>query len=384
MCKQVTFNLATHMLLGYNLIRVTYVFNASTASKRAISTPNTVHGLHRHGYILGKTIGTGAYRKLKAATCTTSKSKRRDIAVKIINKKKSPKDILTKFLPREIETLKAIEHENVVQLYEVIEAEDAIYLMMEYVEGGDLLDFINSKHYLSERLARNLFTDLLKAVEKCHSVNVVHRDLKCENLLLTPKNKLKLTDFGFARKFDGTKLETYCGSYAYAAPEVILGEPYIGEPVDVWSMGVILYAMVSGKLPFKDSDVRTLLSEISHRMVFSSRLSEEIKDLIRRMLTFKASERVTIDEIKKHDWMMLPISSMTIKALNQSTKPTVAVAKPATTEQPQKTSSKADGLDLSNKPAVSEPPKGPTVEGAVPAFKGPADDGGMKQAEVPG
>ena len=119
-------------------------------------------------------------------------------------------------------------------------------------------------------------------------------------------------------------------------------------------------------------------------MVFSSRLSEEIKDLIQRMLTFKASERVTIDEIKKHDWMMLPISSMTIKALNQSTKPTVAVAKPATTEQPQKTSSKADGLDLSNKPAVSEPPKGPTVEGAVPAFKGPADDGGMKQAEVPG
>ena len=203
-----------------------------------------------------KTIGTGAYGKLKAATCTTSKSKRRDIAVKIINKKKSPKDILTKFLPREIETLKAIEHENVVQLYEVIETEDAIYLMMEYVEGGDLLDFINSKHYLSERLARNLFTDLLKAVEKCHSVNVVHRDLKCENLLLTPKNKLKLTDFGFARKFDGTKLETYCGSYAYAAPEVILGEPYIGEPVDVWSMGVILYAMVSGKLPFKDSDVR--------------------------------------------------------------------------------------------------------------------------------
>lgn len=347
-----------------------------TASKRAIGTPNSVLGLHKYGYILGKTIGTGAYGKVKKAT--SLKPKKREVAVKIISKKKSPKDILEKFLPREIETLKSVEHENIVELYEKIETEDMIYLIMEYVEGGDLLDFINSKRYLSESLARSLFTDLLKAVEKCHSLNIVHRDLKCENLLLTSKDKLpklKLTDFGFARTFDDKKLETYCGSYAYAAPEVILGEPYVGEPVDIWSMGVILYAMVSGKLPFKDSDVRTLLSEISHHMVFSSRLSEEIKDLIQKMLTFKPSERATIETIKQHDWMRRPISSMTIKVPTSRAKnPSVAVAKPATMQKTQKSSTQGDhSSDFATKPAVSKPPKS-TAVGEVPAVKVPAKD----------
>lgn len=271
-----------------------------TARKITKPSDNAKYGLHRYGYILGRTLGSGAYGKVKSAH---SLKLNKQVAIKMINKKTAPKDMLTKFLPREIEAMRKVDHENTVKLYEVIHTEDYVYLVMELAEGGDLLDFINSRKYLSERTAQSLFADLVSGISKCHSVKVVHRDLKCENVLLDSRLRLKISDFGFARSHEGKKLETYCGSYAYAAPEVIMGDPYQGEAADIWSMGVILYAMVAGRLPFKDTDLKSLLSEIGSRLHFPSRVSAECQDLILSMLTFSPKERATLAEIKSHPWM---------------------------------------------------------------------------------
>ena len=262
---------------------------------------NAKYGLYQHGYILGQTLGSGSYGKVK---CARSLKLKMEVAVKMISKKSAPKDILNKFLPREIEALRKVEHKNTVKLYEVIHTNDYICLVMELAENGDLLDFINSRKYLSEKTARALFTDLVDGISKCHEMNVVHRDLKCENLLLDSQHRLLISDFGFARTLEGKQLlETSCGSYAYAAPEVIMGDSYKGESADIWSMAVILYAMVTGRLPFKDSDVKSLLCDISKLLRFPSRVSDECKDLIRAMLTFNPKERATLDEIKTHPWM---------------------------------------------------------------------------------
>ena len=269
---------------------------------RRSATPsnNSRYGLHVRGYILGKTLGSGAYAKVK---CAHSVKLNKAVAIKVINLKSAPKDMLEKFLPREIDSLKTVQHPNVIRLHEVIVKDDTAFLVMEMAENGDLLDYINSRRYLSEQMARTFFKDLVSGMSQCHSKHIVHRDLKCENLLLDSQLRLKIADFGFARKYEGKNLQTYCGSYAYAAPEVVIGEPYNGEAADIWSMGVILYAMLAGRLPFKDTDVKSLLSEIATRLYFPARVSEEAKDLIRKMLTYSVKERATLTQIKEHPWM---------------------------------------------------------------------------------
>lgn len=274
---------------------------AGTTKRPGTPTTNVRYGLHQQGYILGKTIGSGAYGKVKTAHALKMN---KQVAVKIIHKRTAPQDMLSKFLPREIEIMKLLNHQNVIKLYEVITTDEVLFLVMELAEGGDLLDFINSRRYLSETTARAFFVDLTNGLAACHGMNVVHRDLKCENLLLDSQLRLKLSDFGFARTIEkGKSLDTYCGSYAYAAPEVIQGEPYNGEAADVWSMGVILYAMVVGKLPFKDSDVRTLLGDVTAKLAFPSRVTQECCSLIRRILSFSAKDRIPLEMIAKHPWM---------------------------------------------------------------------------------
>lgn len=269
---------------------------------------------------MGRTLGSGAYAKVKIANALKLN---KQVAVKIIDKKAAPKDVITKFLPREIHALKTVDHDNVVKLIDVINTESQVFLVMELAELGDLLDYINSRRYLSESMARNLFSDLVNAIGKCHSLGIVHRDLKCENLLLDSQMRLKISDFGFARTHVGQNLETYCGSYAYAAPEVILGNPYDGEKADVWSMGVVLYAMVVGRLPFKDTDVKSLLGEIASRLYYPSRLPEELRDLIGKMLVFNPRERISVSEIKRHPWLRKTESEKSIIAKDCPKKVTV-------------------------------------------------------------
>lgn len=323
---------------------------AAGHGKRTSSTPNALYGLHQHGYILGRTLGTGAYAKVKKAIDLNNHGRR--VAIKIVNKKKAPKDVVHKFLPREVKTLRTIVHDNVIKCYDVIDTDDALYIVMEIADGGDVLDYINKRTRLTESVARLLFHDLLCGVEHCHTMSIVHRDLKCENLLLSSQMILKISDFGFARELDGKNLETYCGSYAYAAPEVILGQPYVGEPADIWSMGVILYAMVVGRLPFKDNDVKTLLSEISHHITLPSYLTDDIKDLIVRMLTYNPHERATIAQIKCHTWMTNIAESIRIRSKIFSDK--IPPPPPATQSTPV---SRREAAEKAKKPPVNSAPQ---------------------------
>ena len=272
----------------------------SGSNRGASLTGNACLGLHRYGYILGKTLGYGAYAKVKESH---SIKQNRQVAVKIVSRKAAPKELIRKFLPREIKALQTVKHDNIVKLYDFIMTEQQIYIVMELAENGDLLDYINMRKRLTEPVAQKFFRELTSAISACHAIKIVHRDLKCENILLDSKYNLKVSDFGFAREYTGGLLETYCGSYAYAAPEVILGNPYNGELSDVWSMGVILYAMVVGRLPFKDNDVKTLLHELARKLIVPSRLSIECKDLIKSILVYSTSDRATLADIESHPWM---------------------------------------------------------------------------------
>ena len=274
--------------------------------RRGVATPGSMMALHRRGYILdgGNTLGSGAYAKVKVGTALKMNQQ---VAIKIVNKLSTPKEVVERFLPREIETMKAVDNEHIVRLYEVIETPETIFFIMELADRGDLLDFINERKYLSERLARGFFSDLVKGIDHCHTRGVVHRDLKCENLLLDSHMRLKISDFGFARKYNGN-LRTFCGSFAYAAPEVILGNPYNGPLADIWSMGVILYAMVTGRLPFKDTSTSVLMADIAAGVKFSSRHTDKLRSLVTKILTFLPHDRADMALIQGHPWINVPLT----------------------------------------------------------------------------
>ncbi|XP_027715167.1 testis-specific serine/threonine-protein kinase 1-like [Vombatus ursinus] len=266
--------------------------------------------LKRRGYIMGINLGEGSYAKVKSAYSERLKF---NVAVKIIDRKKAPTDFLEKFLPREIEILAMLNHRSIVKTYEIFETSDGkVYIIMELGVQGDLLEFIKTRGALHEDDARKKFHQLSSAVKYCHDLDVVHRDLKCENLLLDKDFNIKLSDFGFSKRCvrdDGghiTLSKTFCGSAAYAAPEVLQGIPYQPKVYDIWSLGVILYIMVCGSMPYDDSNIKKMLRiQKEHRVNFprSKHLTGECKDLIYRMLQPDVSRRLHIDEILSHCWV---------------------------------------------------------------------------------
>lgn len=206
------------------------------------------HLLEAQGIIVGKTLGSGSYATVKSAYDINRKHK---VALKIIIKKKAYDEYLNKFLPREIETMRSIgQHPNIVAFYQIIETTSRFFFMMELAEGGDLLEAIKEKKTIEEIQAGIWFSQLFAGLYYLHGKGFVHRDIKCENLLLDKERNLKITDFGFAKKIMKTKSgspqlsETYCGSYAYAAPELLKGQPYEPCSAEIWSMGVVLFTMV--------------------------------------------------------------------------------------------------------------------------------------------
>ena len=266
--------------------------------------------LYRHGYVVEKTIGSGAYAKVKLAHCARNSTKK--VAIKVVDKKKAPGDVIKRFLPRELEAMRTLRHQpRIIQLVDVLTTEGEICIVMELAEKGDLLDYINAHQRLSETCAKRMFRDLIEGISNCHRWGIVHRDLKCENLLIDKDNHLKIADFGFARTYEGRELETYCGSFAYAAPEIILGQPYNGVMTDIWSMGVILYAMVCGRLPFRDTNVKTLMSQISSGIHFPEGISDSCKDLIRKILVFSSRERITTWKMSEHPWVKVVAAATT-------------------------------------------------------------------------
>ncbi|XP_045441462.1 testis-specific serine/threonine-protein kinase 1 [Pipistrellus kuhlii] len=266
--------------------------------------------LKRRGYIMGINLGEGSYAKVKSAYSERLKF---NVAVKIIDRKKAPTDFLEKFLPREIEILTMLNHRSIVKTYEIFETSDGkVYIIMELGVQGDLLEFIKTRGALHEDDARKKFHQLSSAIKYCHDLDIVHRDLKCENLLLDKDYNIKLSDFGFAKRClrdDSGRLilsKTFCGSAAYAAPEVLQGIPYQPKVYDIWSLGVILYIMVCGSMPYDDSNIKKMLRiQKEHRINFPrfKNLTSECKDLIYRILQPDVNRRLHIDEILSHCWV---------------------------------------------------------------------------------
>lgn len=252
-------------------------------------------------FILGKNLGIGAFGKVKLATHVVTGHK---VAVKILNKAKIKQLGMEEKVQREINILHLCTHPHIIRLYEVIDTPTDIFLVNEYVSGGELFDYIVSKGRLSADEARNFFHQIISGVEYCHFQKIVHRDLKPENLLLDANDNIKIADFGLSNLMrDGDFLRTSCGSPNYAAPEVISGHLYAGPEVDVWSCGVILYALLCGSLPFDDESIPNLFKKIKSGMYsLPTHLSQLAKNLIPRMLEVDPMKRITIPEIRLHPW----------------------------------------------------------------------------------
>lgn len=262
--------------------------------------------LRQHGYELldDSPLGEGSYAKVRKAY---SKRMKLHVAVKIIDRKKAPEDFLDKFLPRELSIIQNLDHPHIIRVYEVLDIGDKVFVVMDLAPGGDLLDYIKKKGCMKENLSRKIFLQMLQAVKHCHKHGVLHRDLKCENILLDDGINVKLTDFGFSRPFERSEFcKTFCGSAAYAAYEILKGIPYDGEKADVWSMGVVLYTMVTGRMPFDDSDMKMLLAQIKRGPSFhrpKQQVTEDCRDLICGMLTLDFRLRSSIEDIERHIWL---------------------------------------------------------------------------------
>ncbi|CAF0977829.1 unnamed protein product [Rotaria magnacalcarata] len=273
-----------------------------TQAANNTNTPSTDVGVIRIGhYILNETLGTGSFGKVKKAYHQLT---RHTVAIKIVNRTKIKQlDVVGK-IRREIQNLRLFRHPHIIKLYQVISTPTDIFMVMEYVSGGELFDYIVKKGKLTEAEARPFFQQIISGVDYCHRHMVVHRDLKPENLLLDDASHVKIADFGLSNMMkDGELLKTSCGSPNYAAPEVVSGELYAGQEVDIWSCGIILYALLTGTLPFDDDNVQVLFKKIrSGIFPVPDYLNPSVVDLLQKMLTVDPVRRATIKEIREHEW----------------------------------------------------------------------------------
>eukprot|EP01018_Ginkgo_biloba_P039920 Gb_21645 [translate_table: standard] len=252
-------------------------------------------------YELGRALGEGSFAKVKAARNIETGQ---NVAVKIIDKEMILQNKLMHQVKREICTMKLVKHPNIVRLYEVIASKRKIYLVMEYVTGGELSDRIAYLRKISEDEARKYFHQLIDAVDYCHSRDVYHRDLKPENLLLDGKGNLKVSDFGLSVLHQtDSLLSTSCGSPNYVAPEVIVDNSYDGAAADVWSCGVILFELLAGFSPFEDANLINTYRKICHaEFSFPEWFSYGAQKLLFKILDPKPKSRMTIPEIYEDEW----------------------------------------------------------------------------------
>lgn len=252
-------------------------------------------------YRLLKTIGKGNFAKVKLAKHVPTG---KEVAIKIIDKTQLNPTSLQKLF-REVRIMKMLDHPNIVKLFQVIQTDKTLYLVMEYASGGEVFDYLVMHGRMKEKEARAKFRQIVSAVQYLHQKRIIHRDLKAENLLLDSEMNIKIADFGFSNEFTpGSKLDTFCGSPPYAAPELFQGRKYDGPEVDVWSLGVILYTLVSGSLPFDGTTLRELRERVlrgKYRIPFY--ISTDCENLLRKFLVLNPAKRASLEQIMKDKWM---------------------------------------------------------------------------------
>lgn len=297
------------------------VQSVTNATKRLsqIST-NTNHSANKrqsHNRVgpwkLGRTLGRGSTGRVRlarnsetgqlAAVKILPKSNFRKVdARNKANMGPEYKHKLAYGIEREIIIMKLVSHPNIMGLYDVWENKNDLYLVLEYIEGGELFDYLIKRGQLAEAEAVGYFKQIIGGVSYLHQFNICHRDLKPENLLLDHNNNIKIADFGMAAlEVQNKLLETSCGSPHYASPEIVSGKNYHGAPSDIWSCGIILFALLTGHLPFDDENIRKLLLKVQHgKYTMPKFLSPEAKDLISKILRVNPKERISIAEIARH------------------------------------------------------------------------------------
>ena len=274
-------------------------------SSSRLERNNCSEGYKIGNYQIKQTLGEGTFGKVKLGIYLPTNEK---VAVKIIEKERmTDKDDIVR-LKREFDMLSKFNHPNVILVTEIFESNDSYYSVMEYCEKGELFNYIVEKKRLSENESAFFYFQIIQGLEYIHSLGIVHRDLKPENLLLSKEHLLKIIDFGLSNYFTkGQKelLSTPCGSPCYASPEMVAGKKYDGIKIDVWSTGIILFAMLCGYLPFEDKNNDVLFDKILEcKVEYPDFLSEEPKDLISRILVTDPEKRITIEEIKEHKYYL--------------------------------------------------------------------------------
>ena len=274
---------------------------AAAAAAAATASGGGGGGRDIGNYQIIKTIGKGNFAKVKLAKHLYTGI---EVAIKIIDKTPLNEASLKKLM-REVRIMKMMDHPNIVKLFEVIDTESTLYLVMEYVSGGEIFDYLVAHGRMKEKEARAKFRQILSAVEYCHAHGVIHRDLKAENLLLDADMHVKIADFGFSNNYTvGDKLDTFCGSPPYAAPELFQGKKYDGPEVDVWSLGVILYTLVAGSLPFDGTNLKELRERVlrgKYRIPFF--MSTECEQLLKRFLVITPAKRTDLTSVLSHKWI---------------------------------------------------------------------------------
>ncbi|XP_068792631.1 testis-specific serine/threonine-protein kinase 4 [Struthio camelus] len=277
--------------------------------------------LQQFSYQLEQMLGHSTYGKVYKAVARRQQAR---VAIKVISKRKAPEEYLRELLPHHIQVLKGLHHKHLITLYQAIETTARYYIIMELAPLGNVLQRVQSQGPCPEHLAGHWFSQLVLCLAYLHSRAIVHRDLKLENLLLDCQDNVKISIFGFPRKValeeangeslgastsggvpaGGVLSQTFCGSYAYACPRILQAQAYDPFLADTWSAGVILYALLLGRLPFDDTNLRRLLQQIQQPLVFPSwqPLPQDCKDVILRLLC-PASQRLSARQLLQTPWV---------------------------------------------------------------------------------
>ncbi|EAT35205.1 AAEL012612-PA [Aedes aegypti] len=255
----------------------------------------------RQRFDIIKKLGQGTYGKVQLGI---NKETGQEVAIKTIKKSKIETEADLIRIRREVQIMSSVQHPNIIHIYEVFENREKMVLVMEFAAGGELYDYLSERKVLSEEEARRIFRQVATAIYYCHKHKICHRDLKLENILLDENGHAKIADFGLSNVFDEQRLlATFCGSPLYASPEIVKGTPYLGPEVDCWSLGVLLYTLVYGAMPFDGANFKRLVKQISQGDYFEPKKPSRASPLIREMLTVCPQRRANIEQICNHWWV---------------------------------------------------------------------------------
>lgn len=285
-------------------------------SKNIDTTASEEQILALKGYKIIKKLGQGSFGWVYLTEYFSKDEKKTNWALKVIDTVKAPKDYVKKFLPRELDILMKLNHPHIVYIQNIFQRKDRYYIFMRFAENGDMLEFILKKGAVSEAQSRVWAQQIALALQYMHEMEIAHRDMKCENTLLSSNFNVKLADFGFSRYVIDEKgrpvtSETHCGSLTYAAPEILRGNPYHPKIADMWSYGIMLYVMLNKAMPFgEDNNVKKLYdAQIHKKWRFRSKvetvISNQLKECVTRLLEPDIAKRWTVEQVLTSDWIAM-------------------------------------------------------------------------------